>query len=79
MISLGKLFSLFAFVIDKIPASDQDYYPQSAKGHFHHLLTGCASWGYQIMQDHGFWPGNVWYLFFVIGVDVVVCGVLLKK
>lgn len=38
-----------------------------------------ASWGYQLMLDHGFCLENLWYLILVLFIAVIVCGILLKR
>lgn len=38
-----------------------------------------ASWGYKLMIDGGFQMENLWYLFLVFAVAILICGFLLKK
>lgn len=38
-----------------------------------------ASWGYQLILDHGFCLENLWYLILVFFIAVIVCGILLKR
>lgn len=38
-----------------------------------------ASWGYQLMLDNGFCFENAWYLILILGLEVILCSLLLAK
>lgn len=38
-----------------------------------------ACWGYRLMQEEEFIPGDLWYLVLLFCAAAVVCGIMLKK
>ena len=38
-----------------------------------------AAWGYQMMSDRVFHPGNLWPLAAILAAAAVICGLLLRK